>query len=175
MNKQVRAYTFMELTVAMLLTSLVSITAYTAFTIIYRVFLQYQGRQEETAIMIQLDRTISQDMEQCMYVLKSAEGLVIINTSKRVSYRFLPTGVIRQISTNTAIDTFRVNLTDLNFYTEQQSIADDPSISVNTPPDKPVDEFSFVLLDHQLKIPYHYYKYYSAADLFNFKAAHRGY
>jgi hypothetical protein len=159
MNKgKVAAFTILELTITMLLTALVIGISYAAFSIVSRSYIVYQKRNDNISEMVLMDRLLKRDFSQADSILKIDSGIEMINQHAIVTYR-IDTGTM--IRTAGITDTFKVHSYDINFAFEGQPVQE---MSATKELNR-IDEFSFSLVFENQKIPYHYYKTYSSANL----------
>ena len=154
MNKRVKAFTIMEITVAMLISALVIAITYTCYTIVYQSYTSYQSRQSKLAEINQFTQTLTRDLERSEIVLLRADTIIIKNES--ITYQIRPEYTLR---TKGITDTFKVKTADLACFFEGRALnAESAGLA---------DEISFTIIVGDAKIPYHYLKSYSSQNLIN--------
>jgi Tfp pilus assembly protein PilE len=160
MNKQrLPAFTIMEVVITMLLAAIVMGITYRAYEIISKSYLSYQQKNDEIAELVQLDKLIRRDFERAGEIRKTPDGLALTSAQQSIQYEFEPDYIIRR---STIIDTFQVQVSDVNMRFEKQLVTDDAF----TGGEKGLmDELRFTLFVKEQKIPYHYFKIYSSANL----------
>jgi len=158
MNNRVKAFTIMEVTVAMLIAGLVIGMTYTAYSVVSRSYQSFQQKNDDIAVLLQLDHLLKRDFAQADTIFKTANGLTFTNAKSMVNYQIDSSWIIR---TSAVTDTFKVKVSGVNTLFEEQPIT---NISPTDEPNR-VDELEFQVLFQDKSIPYHYYKTYSAANL----------
>lgn len=156
--KKVSGYTLIEITVAMLITTIVIGTTYAIYSVIARSFHGFNIKNDRIAVAETLDHTIRRDFDKADTILKDTAGIAIATGDQRIKYIFSPGYVIR-ISTKP--DTFAVSADSI--VTRFQSA---PLYDMNSNAEaNRIDELDFSLRLEDKKIPYHYYKLYSSENL----------
>jgi len=159
MNKyQVKAFTIMEMTVAMLISAVVIAFTYTAYSILSRSYITFVRKNNDMEAIIQLDRLFRKDVSRAAAVYRTENGIALKDSSNTISYEINEIGVIRKAIVS---DTFKVQVSQSLATFENRPIAtsaDDTGANL-------IDDFSFTLLFRNEKIPYHYHKTYSSANL----------
>jgi prepilin-type N-terminal cleavage/methylation domain-containing protein len=111
MNKyQVKAFTLMELTVAMLIASIVIGMTYTIYTIVVGSYRSFHTKNNETAMVIRLDELLKKDFAHADLIRKEEQGISCKSADQLVTYALGPGLIVR---TAGAIDTFKVNVQDI--------------------------------------------------------------
>ena len=160
MNSKVKAFTIMEITVAMLISAIVIGLAYTCFNIIYQQYHAFHERQSELMKIDQLNKVLQEDFDRAETILQNDDDIIIKNKDSQLSYRIQPEYILR-ISNTT--DTFKVNTQEVTRYFEGRHLTEQSDL----PEDNRMDELSFTIIYHEEKIPYYYTKQYSSQDLIN--------
>lgn len=142
----------MEMVISMMLAAIVIGITYASYDIISKSYLSFTRKNESLLEALQLDRLLRKDIASGDSVLKTAEGFIIADSTKKVNYQITPTYTLR-IKTRT--DTFKVSNQQFVALFEDHE-TDDGEL---------VDDISLTILFQNEKIPYHYHKQYSAADL----------
>jgi Tfp pilus assembly protein PilE len=158
MNKQVKAFTIMEITVVMLISAIVIGIAYTAFNIINQSYHSFQQKNEDIAVLVRLDELLRKDFARANTVSKTTNGIFVKIGTDSVSYEFESDFTVR---TSSITDTFKLNAQDVVTSFEAGPItAINPVTEQNR-----IDELDFSILFENEKIPYSYHKQYSSANL----------
>jgi Tfp pilus assembly protein PilE len=159
MNKhKVKAFTIMEVTVAMLLAAIVIGITYTAYSIISQSYIAYHNKNEDMAGLVRLDELLKKDFSHADTISKVENGIVCKIDTACVNYEFQPEYIVRH---STIIDTFKLKTTEINMLFENQPITE----INNIPEHNRLDEVNITVLFHDEKIPYYYHKQYSSASL----------
>ena len=155
---RVKAFTLLEVTIAMLIAAIVIGIAYTAFSIVHKTYSAYHTKNNEMATVLRLNELLKKDFKRAGIVLKDTNGLVLKDTSNLVRYRFEEAYVIRIAG---IIDTFKLQTETITVGFEGVPV----DVVSDTEEQNRVDDLIFNLLFRDEKIPYHYHKQYSSADL----------
>jgi Tfp pilus assembly protein PilE len=158
MNKRVKAFTIMEITVVMLISAIVIGIAYTAFNIVGQSYRSFQHKNEDIAVLVRLDELLRKDFSRANTVSKTTSGIFIKTATDSVTYAFEPDFTVR---TGILTDTFKLTVQEVVTSFEASPIT---AINPVTEQDR-VDELDFSILFENEKIPYHYNKQYSSANL----------
>jgi hypothetical protein len=158
MKGKLKAYTLLELTIAMLLTGLVISITYASYNLIVKSHLSFSKKNNELTVLTTLDYLLKKDIAQAVLITKTATGIILIKRDVRVHYQFQPDFIVR---VTTRSDTFKVKTDDIIATFEGTPVNDNPE------PQKldHIDELQFNVHFHQEKIPYIYHKVYSAVNL----------
>jgi prepilin-type N-terminal cleavage/methylation domain-containing protein len=159
MNKQkIKAFTLMEMTITMLITAVVIGIAYTSYSIIVKSYLSFHTKNTGLSSMAELDHVLKRDFDRADIICKDSAGIALQKDSTTIKYEFYPDFILRKAA---RIDTFKVQSQDVNTTFKNVPVNDLQS----TAEKNRVDEFGFTLTWQQEKLPYHYYKLYSAENL----------
>lgn len=159
MTKRLKAFTIMEVTVAMLLAAIVIAITYTAYGIVMRTYGNYHAKSEATAMLTQLNGVLRRDFERAAEIDKTEVGLSLTRADSTVIlYEFNADYIVRK---GTAIDTFYVHPAMPLTWFEGEAVSE----LAADPERNRIDELEFVLPFEGNNIPYHYYKQYSSANL----------
>ena len=163
--KKLKAYTLLEITVAMLVASLVISVTYTAYGIIDRSYRRYMETQDKVAELQMLDRALRQDFLRATLIHGEGNSVTFSDSSGRTSYLFDEHYIIRS---RTGQDTFRLRAGQLLLQFKSLPLATADAPGDNAPGTGALlDELSFTLLENEGEIYYHYHKQYSSENLFN--------
>jgi Tfp pilus assembly protein PilE len=148
----------MEITVTMLIAAIVIGITYSAFLIMSQSYNAYHKKSEVTALLVQLDQLLKKDFIHSDSIAKIQDGILFKTGTDSIKYEFQPNVIVR---ISTIIDTFKFKGQEINTLFENQPITEvSPLEQYNR-----IDELSLVILLNDEKIPYHYYKLYSSANL----------
>ncbi|MCC8427244.1 type II secretion system protein J [Mucilaginibacter sp. UR6-11] len=159
MNKhKVKAFTIMEVTVAMLIASIAIGITYTIYTIVAKSYSVYNVRSNNTAVLIRLDELLKNDFEHADRILKTQNGITLKGPGKLVNYEIESDFIVR---TAGITDTFKVKTQEIN-----TSFENAPLTEINSDEEQNrIDELQMMVLFEDKKIPYHYFKQYSSTNL----------
>ena len=158
MNKRVKAFTIIEITVAMLISAIVIGITYAAFNIVNQSYRSFQHKNEDIAVLMRLDELLRNDFSKADMISKTTNGIFIKKGSDSITYAFEPGFTVR---TSSIIDTFKVTMQGL--VTGFEAV---PITMVNPVTEQNrIDELEYSVLFENEKIPYYYRKQYSSADL----------
>jgi Tfp pilus assembly protein PilE len=161
MNKQrVKAFTILEVTITMLVAALVIGITYSAYSIIIKSYGVFNHKNQDMAELVRLDEWLKKDFSRADTILKDTTGIALNSAEHHIKYRFDTDFIIRA---EIRADTFNVKI---------DSVATSfGALPVNEygPTDERnrLDEIDLVILFQGEKIPYHYHKQYSSANLIN--------
>ena len=159
MNKhRVKAFTIMEVTITMVIASILMGITYTTYSIISKSYLSFNTKNNDMAALEQLDKLLRRDFEQAEIIQKETGGIVIKNTDHTVTYEFNPDFIVR---TTGIVDTFKVKTEEITTSFEGQPVNEAGSSEEQNR----LDELGINLLYQNEKIPYYYHKQYSSVNL----------
>ncbi|PTQ92441.1 pilin/secretion family protein with methylation motif [Mucilaginibacter yixingensis] len=156
--KKTKAFTLMEMGIAMLISAIVIGMAYTIYQIAIGSFSGFLQKNKTTENLLLLDELLAKDFNRASGVFQTDSGITLVKDSAKVNYAFIADGIIRRAAIT---DTFKFNHTVPSLLFEGQPI-DQQATEAE---DHRIDELSFTLLSGTDSIPYHYYKIYSSANL----------
>ena len=155
---RVKAFTILEVTIAMLLTGLAAGITYTVFSIVLKSYHNYGARNDRISAIITLDHVIKRDFELADTILNYDGGVLMRSGQKNVKYVFSPDYILRETG---RIDTFRVRSEDLVVSFDRMPLS---RLQTDTEMNR-LDELRFVVLFEGDTIPCHYLKQYSSTNL----------
>nr|WP_233166977.1 hypothetical protein [Pedobacter sp. ASV2] len=120
MSNKLKAFTLMEVTVAMLLSAICITICFTAYGLIQNYYSNFRIKNETSAQLTDLKLVMDKDFLKSRYVIKTDEGLKLKNDSTELSYVFDEHKILRIIP-GLHTDTFFVELKDKEFYFEGKS------------------------------------------------------
>lgn len=157
---RLKAFTIIEVTITMLVAAIVIGITYMAYSIISKSYLSFNAKNKDMEIVEQLDALLKKDFINAELIKKDTGNITFTSTTDTISYQLHPNYILR-ISSIT--DTFKVNNEGIAARFEGENI---DSLSLQ-PRQKRIDELELNLFLKDEKIPYHYHKQYSSAQLFN--------
>jgi prepilin-type N-terminal cleavage/methylation domain-containing protein len=160
MSSKLKAFTIMEVTVTMLVVSILIGITYTAYNIISRSFAAFSSKQEEISALLTVDKLLKKDFSRAGRVVWLDSRLTCFSARDTVWYEFSADNILRAQGT---VDTFRVSPLEVLTFFEKQRV-----LTINeTKESGLIDGLSFQLMYQGEKVPYFYHKIYSAEDLIN--------
>jgi len=157
---KVKAFTIMELTIAMLISAIAIGISYAIFLIVSHSYQSYVTKNMRVSEAQRLDATMRMDFDRGLLVSKDTSGIKIQFPSGQVIYKFDTASVVRITATS---DTFKVKTDSIGFSFEGKAFSE-----YQTPgPQNRIDQLDVTTLLENQKITYHYHKIYSSADLIN--------
>jgi Tfp pilus assembly protein PilE len=160
MNKRVKAFTILEVTITMLVAALVMGITYAAYSIIIKSYGAFNKKNQEMAVVVRLDEWLKKDFSRADLILKDTAGIALNSATRKIKYRFDPDFIIR---TELRSDTFKVKTDSLATSFEGLPVNEyAPADEQNR-----LDDLDLVILFQGEKIPYHYHKQYSSVNLIN--------
>jgi type II secretory pathway component PulJ len=163
MNRRLKAFTIMEVTIVMLIASIVIGMTYSIYMIVVRSYSAFNIKNTQMATLLRLDELLKKDFMQADIILKEQDGIVLKSNNKQVSYIISPEQVIR---TCVAIDTFTIKEQVLTTSFEAQPVTQ----LLDGEEQNRIDDMELTLLFENEKIIYHYHKWYSSVNLIERKA-----
>jgi len=144
----------------MLVSAIVIAITYAAFSIITRSYHSFDNKHKDMAAVLRLDELLQKDFKHAEIVLKDTDGIVLKDSSSIIKYRFSPDYVLR---VGIAIDTFKVRVDSISTSFENKTITEIGS----SEEENRLDDLGLNITLQNEKIPYHYHKLYSSANLIN--------
>jgi hypothetical protein len=160
MNKRVKAFTILEVTITMLVAALVIGITYSAYSIIIKAYGSFNHKNQDMAVLVRLDEWLKKDFAHADIVLKDTAGIVLNSADHHIKYRFDPDFIVR----------FEIKSDTFKFKTDSL-VTSFEAVPINefgpTDEQNRLDDLDLIILFQDEKIPYHYHKQYSAANLIN--------
>lgn len=154
--QKIRAYTLIEVAVAMLLAGICISICYTAYGIINNYYQNFQQKNQTTDQVLTLKHVLEKDFLQSKSILRSEKGIKLDQDSTAINYLFEQGYILREIP-EFHTDTFKIAAQDLRLAFE----------SVEVQEDSLVDEIKFtVILAKGITVPMQVNKHYSSENLF---------
>src|SRR3569832_707986 len=95
MNRRVKGFTILEISIAMLIASMVIGITYTAYLIIGRAYQSYNSKHEHIAELLKLDELLRKDFDHAELILKDTGGIAIHYPTCVIKYRFDTAFILR--------------------------------------------------------------------------------
>jgi len=161
-RSQVKAFTLLEITLAMLISAIVLGIAYSAFSIVTKSLTRFEKRNEALATLNRLDELLRKDFYRSDYIGVDSLGIRFVRDSTKViRYCLIPHFLIRKFD---RVDSFPVEIPSFTPSFEGTELQAE-EISGHSREDFRVDGLSVKVLLDSDTIPYRYTKVYSAQDL----------
>jgi len=157
-NQKVKAFTILEVTIAMLIAGLLIAITYTSYSIIIKSYKSFTAKNQNIAVLVSLDHVLRRDFDRADMVLKTSNGIALKNSSQVITYTFSPDFVTRETG---KIDTFKVQAQEMKAGFENIPVEE----LQTTGEQNRLDELAFILIFQNEKIPFHYRKLYSSDNL----------
>lgn len=155
---RLKAFTILEVTITMLIAGVLIGITYTSYSIVFKSYHSFTTKNEDMAVLINLDHLLKRDFEKADTILKDASGIVLTKDNQLIKYTFMSDFVVR---TAARIDTFKVQTQDVN--TSFESV---PIVEIQaTAEENRIDGLDFILIFQNEKVPCHYRKLYSSENL----------
>lgn len=155
---KLKAFTILEVTVAMIIAAVCIGIAYSAYSIMKQSYLQYDSKNKKIAEIVLLEKLLKKDFSEANRIIRTETGFAVNSDKQDVSYRINELSILRtQNSVRT--DTFNVAVKDLAML-----FTGSPS-RVGEPVDKL--EVKAVFEDQPFEVVFS--KTYSSADLIAFE------
>jgi len=158
-NGKIKAFTIMEVIIAMILAAIMAGMAYSSYALFSRSFGDYTKRNTDMAGFTNLDRLLRRDFGKAASVLQADSGLTLQSDREAVSYAFTKTFILRKSGVT---DTFRVNTEDVQLRFEKQPV----QLTELSTGHNLVDELLLTVTWQNERIVLHYHKLYSSVNLF---------
>jgi len=159
-NRKIPAFTIMEVTITMLISAILIGITYTAFSIISRSYHSFDNKHKDMAVVLRLDELLQKDFNRAEIVLKDTDGIAMMDSSRIIKYRFTSDYVLR---IGLVIDTFKVKTDSVSTAFENTMVNEMKADEEGNR----LDELDMNATLQNEKIPYHYHKIYSSANLIN--------
>lgn len=157
--KKLRAFTIMELLVALTLTSLLVLAAWYAFELIQKQYVLQKNLNKNISTYIQLETRLKQDLETMKFLKRDLQQIIFKSSNYQIEYDFQYDFVSRKHSlSEIEADTFFVKneLQNSFFQNREQSVGI-------------IDQLEIAFFPFEEKRVFILKKQYSVADLMNEK------
>lgn len=151
----IKAYTLMEMTVAMLLAAISITICYSAYGIVSGYFISFQQKNKQAQDMLIFTHVMERDLQRCNLVLRLEDGVELQCDSVNINYHFAGKYILRLLGElNT--DTIKLEHTPVLTFFEGSEVN-----TMDT-----IDRIDLSIVLAQKSIPLQFQKSYSAANLF---------
>jgi Tfp pilus assembly protein PilE len=158
-DPKLKAFTIMEITIAMMVSAILIVIVYTAFSAVSRSYQIFVVNNEGAASLEQLDKLLNRDFRRANTVTSDSAGIQLVNDQESVRYQFNPDFIVRK---SAIIDTFKVKTETYKMSFETRPITATGQDSTG----QKIDELELQLSLRGEKMNFDYQKKYSSADLF---------
>jgi len=157
-KQRVPSFTIMEVTITMLVATILIGITYTSYSIVSKSYLSFTTKNTEMAGLETLDKLLKRDFDRAELIKKDTSGILLESPGHIVKYELMPDFVVR---TSSRLDTFKIKTMEFTTLFEGLPVSEvSPSEEQNR-----LDQLDITLLFQTEKIPYHYHKQYSSANL----------
>jgi hypothetical protein len=157
--KKLKAVTVLELIVAMLISSIVIIMAYSSYSMFSRLFFTFRNNSELSCEILQADRFLRKETDQSSVILKSGDGIDLYSAAGRVHYFQDADYLVREFGSMK--DSFYIPSAEIGFFFNQTEQFTEG---------QPVDRISIKYkrnIEDEDELHLEYYKIYGAAIYMN--------
>jgi len=158
MKATLKAFTIMEMVVAMLLAAIAIGLTYTVFSIFTQTYGDYTRKHQLLAIPDRVEQLLSRDFDKSTNILKTDSGLICESNQQLVVYQFSRNYILRKQMVR---DTFRVNVDQFEAFFEKSPVVEMDTTNAKNR----IDELQLKLIIENQRITYHFLKQYSSANL----------
>lgn len=151
----IKAYTLMEMTVAMLLAAISITICYSAYGIVSGYFIGFQQKNKQAQDVLMFTHAMERDLQRCNLVLRLEDGVELQCDSVNVNYHFAGKYILRVLG-EFKTDTIQLEHTSVLAFFEGSE--------VNTT--DTIDRINLSIVLAQKPIPLQFRKNYSSANLF---------
>lgn len=155
-GRSLKAFTILELVIAMMISAIVIAIAYTGLKMVLRSFHAFSKRYEQTMVMLKLNELLTKDIDRSEAVRSGDEGISMTGSGQSVHYRFEGDELIR---TAVKSDTFRIKASDVRMAFEGVPIGETSFSNL-------IDDLYFTSSVGMRKVPHHFHKRYSSEQLY---------
>ena len=154
---KIKAYTLMEVTIAMLLSAICIGICYSAYDIIGKYYAVFHQKNESADVLLTLRQVMEKDVKKANIMIKMDEGVLCKQDSANVAYLFMDGKILRQIE-NLRTDTFKIAWKDYFVGFEGAEVMEADTL----------DQIKFTLeMDRQVFVSLFFSKHYSSHNLFH--------
>lgn len=153
-NHRLKAFTLMELTIAMLISAISIGMAFYMFQYFQHLFLQQQKQRQERFSYSLFKHLMAQDIDRALWLKTSENGLICENEKGIIRYEFDPKFIIRD-QYNLEKDTFQIQTVHLDITSRVQKL----------PSEELTDHVNLTIRFENKEHQFDYHKIYSAQQL----------
>lgn len=159
-KNSIRAFTIMEMTVAMLISAIVIGITYAIYNIVVGSYTSFNNKNNKMAVVLRVDELLQKDISNADKIIKNQQGFLLARDSEKIYYEIQPNFIVR---INSVTDTFKIQTDSLKIRFETI-----PLVETNEDEEQNrIDDISFIVRYDDKFIPYNYHKYYSSVNLFH--------
>lgn len=151
---KLKAFTLMELTIAMLISAISIGMAFYMFQYFQQLFLQQQKQRQERFSYSLFKHLLEQDIDRSVWLKTSESGLICENEFGNISYEFAPKFIVRNQNT-VQKDTFLIQTVNLDTTPRMQHL----------PSEELTDHIHLNIRFENKEHQFDYHKIYSAQQL----------
>ena len=153
--QKIKAFTLLEVTVAMLLSAICIGICYTAFTLMNQYYGELKNRKDSIGNQLLINQLVSSDFDRAFKIEKLDSNINCSCDSGTISYKFSNSYVTRnQYGLKT--DTLRIGVRDLTISYQDSLLADSL-----------IKEIILTCQQKNKFVTMHFFKEYSSVNLFN--------
>lgn len=153
-NRWLKAFTLLELTIAMLISAISIGMAFYMFQYFQQLFLTQQKQRQERFSYSLFKHLLQQDIDRAVWLKSDANGLICVDGKGRISYEFDSHYIVRH-QYESHRDTFRIVTIDFDTTAQLE----------NLPMDDLTDHLSLKVRFENNEHRFDYHKTYSAQQL----------
>ncbi|HWZ34687.1 MAG TPA: hypothetical protein VNW51_00930 [Mucilaginibacter sp.] len=158
MKGDLKAFTIMEMVVAMLLAAIAIGLTYTVFSIFTQTYSGYTRKNQLLAVPVRVEQLLGRDFDQAINILRTDSGLICESDQRPIIYQFSRNYILRK---QIVSDTFKVNMDQFETFFEKLPVIETDSTDAKSR----IDELKLKLSVENQPVTYHFLKLYSSANL----------
>lgn len=120
---RIKAYTLLEVTIAMLITALAVGIMYSSYSLTMKLYAKYADRQRRQSYIAGLSSVLNKDLFRCesAKIINNSEVELRESSGKVITYRFLQDCILRNLQDGRS-DTFKLAENKVQFFFEGRSL-----------------------------------------------------
>jgi Tfp pilus assembly protein PilE len=158
MNNKLKAFTIIEVTIAMMASAILILIVYTAFSIISNAYRAFYKKNNEISGLVQFDRLMNKDFSKAKRILRTERGVLLVNDTDSTIYIIDTAYIVRN---HKIIDTFKVKVDSSLTLFENQPVS---LLSRDTAMNR-IDQLEIQLNFNNQPVNLQYHKTYSSSNL----------
>ena len=120
-NKRIQAFTILEVTITMLIASVLIGFTYMAYSIVIKSYGSFNQKNQDMAVLVRLDEWLKKDFAHAEIIQKDTAGIVLNSAGHQIKYQFDPDFIVRA---EFRTDTFKVKTATVTTSFEDQPVND---------------------------------------------------
>src|SRR5277367_5385071 len=104
-KQRVKAFTILEVTIAMLIAGVLIAITYTSYSVIVKSYGSFSHKNQDMAELVRLDEWLKKDFAHAEVIQKDTTGIVLNSADRHIKYQFYPDFIVRIA---VRADTFKV-------------------------------------------------------------------